>query len=175
MVDFKHSKTAFSAAGTVSGGETLEDTRVANWYRDLRQQLVSLEPFLVAGRIVTFQNITPEEKAFFEELIQSVQPPEGVCAVFIPPSIVQQAMWPDHDGRQSSDAPGIYKLSPDAGAVAAQRCGALSIIVNALFAFPPMTPGIDVYEDGRLLAGYTYRSHQECAAGLSEALNTFLT
>ena len=124
-------------AGSAAGGESSVDSRVANWYRDLRQQLISLKPYLVAGRIVTFQNITPEEKAFFEELIQRVDIPVDVCAVFIPPSIVQEAMWPGHGKRQSTDAPGIYKISPDAGAVAAQRCGVSNIIVNALFCIPP--------------------------------------
>jgi len=151
-----------------------EDARGIGWYRDLKAQLTSLEPFLQAGRMVTFQNIAPEEKSFFEDLIRTVHIPETVCAVFIPPSIVQQAMWPGHGERQSAEANGIYSISPDAGAVAAQRCGSSNIIVNALFAFPPMTPGIDVYEEGRLLAGYTYKDHQECAAGLSETLKTFL-
>ena len=71
------------------------DNRVAGWYRDLKQQLTSLEPYLKAGRMVTFQNITNEEKAFFEEVVTAVAVPESVCAVFIPPSIVQQAMWPE--------------------------------------------------------------------------------
>jgi len=36
-----------------------------------------------------------------------------------------------------------------------------------------LTPGIDVYENGRLLAGYTFNDHQECAEGLSEILKTY--
>ena len=124
--------------------------------------------------MVTFQNITNEEKDFFEEVVTAVAVPESVCAVFIPPSIVQQAMWPGNDNREDSESPGLYGISPDAGAVAAQRCGSSSTIVNALFAFPPLTPGIDVYENGRLLAGYTFNDHQECAEGLSEILKTYL-
>ena len=151
------------------------DARVADWYRDLKQQLTSLEPYLKAGHIVTFQNIAPEEKAFFEEMVNTVRVPEAVCAVFIPPSIVQQAMWPGSGERQSAETTGLYSISPDAGAIAAQRCGSSSTIVNALFAFPPLTPGVDVYEDGRLLAGYTFKDHRECADGLSEILNTYLT
>ena len=152
-----------------------EDTRVAGWYRDLKSQLTSLEPYLVAGHIVTFQNITPEERTFFEEIVRTVHVPETVCAVFIPPSIVQQAMWPGSGEQQPTDTPGLYSISPDAGAIAAQRCGSSSIIVNALFAFPPLVPGIDVYEEGRLLAGYTFNDHPECADGLSEIINTYLT
>ena len=150
------------------------DTLAANWQRDLQQQLIRLQPYLMANRIVTFAHITVEEKSFFEWLVNSVRVPEPVCGVFIPPSVVQQAMWPDSRRSATDDESGIYGVSPDAGAVVAIRCGELSTIVNALFAFPPLSPGIDVYQGGRILAGYTYSDHAECANGLSEAMHTFL-
>ena len=150
------------------------DSRVACWHRDLQRQLGLLAPYLEAGRLVTFQQITSEEKAFFEELVETVRIPEGGCAVFIPPSIVQTAMWPDSGGPSSEGATGLYSIAPDAGAVAAQRCGSPDTIVNALFAFPPLSPGIDVYQEGNLLAGYTYQDHAQCAQALSDILQTYL-
>jgi len=175
MTNIEEDKTRVITVQQDPGRKYSEETRVADWYRDLKQQLTSLEPYLKAGRIVTFQNIAPEEKAFFEEMVGIIRVPEAVCAVFIPPSIVQQAMWPGAGERQSDETTGLYSISPDAGAVAAQRCGSSSTIVNALFAFPPLTPGVDVYEEGRLLAGYTFKDHRECANGLSDILNTYLT
>lgn len=115
-----------------------------------------------------------EEKSFFEWLVNSVRVPEPVCGVFIPPSVVQQAMWSESRRNATDDTSGLYGISPDAGAVVAIRCGELSTIVNALFAFPPLSPGIDVYQGGRILAGYTYNDHAECANGLSEAMHAFL-
>jgi len=136
---------------------------------------MSLEPYLAAGHIVTFQNLAPEEKTFYEGIVHTIHVPKSVCAVFIPPSIVQQAMWPGGGSQEPSESSGLYRISPDAGAIAAQRCGASDIIVNALFSLPPFIPGIDVYEDGRLLAGYTFKDHQGCADSLSEILKTYLS
>ena len=63
----------------------------------------------------------------------------------------------------------------DAGALVAVRCGSQQPIVNTLFSFPPLAPGIDVYQDGRILAGYTFADHEECRRNLSEILSTYLT
>ena len=159
------------AEKNLSGGS---DTRAADWQRDLQQQLTRLEPYLIAGRIVTFARISREEKAFFEWLVDVVRVPEPVCAVFIPPSVVQHAMWPGSRPEDPDGESGLYRIAPDAGAVVAVYCGNLTPIVNALFAFPPLSPGIDVYQGGRVLAGYTFQDHTECANGLSEAMRTYL-
>lgn len=157
------------------GANPANSARVSGWYQKLKQQLGRLSPYLVPGHIVTFQLVNPEEKEFFEWLNKTIRVPEAVCAIFIPPSVVQQAMWPLAGSRPSEEAPGLYSLAPDAGAVAAQHCGAPETIVNALFAFPPLSPGIDVYQDGRLLAGYTYKDQAACAHELTDVLATYLT
>jgi hypothetical protein len=162
-----------AAGGEPDGQEDLQN-RVAQWQRDLRGLLNRLEPYLVAGRMVTFEKLTAEEKTFFAGLAQTVSIPETVCAVFIPPSVIQQAMWPGSRPTIDDEASQVYGIAPDAGAVVAVRCGSLNTIVNALFALPPLAPGIDVYEDDRLLAGYTYHDHRECTEGLIEALKTYL-
>jgi hypothetical protein len=148
---------------------------VDGWYRTLKSQLERLEPYLVPGRLVTFQQVAPEEKAFYESLAETVTLPRAVCAVFIPPSVVQQAMWPPASGTVKAASSSYSGVAPDAGAVAAQRCGDTSIIVNALFSFPPYAPGIDVYQKGHLLAGYTFQDRDTCAAELSGLLTTYLT
>lgn len=151
------------------------DPRIANWQCDLERQLIRLEPYLVAGRIVNFAQITPEEETFFEGLAATVRIPEAACAVFVPPSVVQQAMWPGQGPQCGADGHGLYSIAPDAGAVVAAVCGRLGTIVNALLVFPPLKPGIDVYEDGRLLAGHAFDAPQACIDGLSEVLFTYLT
>ncbi len=164
---------AFRKDRRPEAGEMLEDS-VRGWYRMLTGQLARLASYLVPGRIVTFQHITPEEQTFFQDTAASVRVPDTACAVFIPPSVVQQAMWPDAGAQREKPPSELYGIAPDAGAIAAQRCGSLSVVVNALFTFPPLAPGVDVYEQGRLLAGYTYNDHQECADGLSGILATHL-
>lgn len=165
-----------SSTGAGRASDSREDlqNRVARWQRDLKGLLVRLEPYLAAGRMVTFETLTAEEKTFFAGLAETVPIPETVCAVFIPPSVIQQAMWPGSRSPAADEESQLYGIAPDAGAVVAVRCGSLNTIVNALFALPPLAPGIDVYEDDRLLAGYTYHSLRECTDGLIEALKTYL-
>lgn len=152
-----------------------EDERVAGWYRDLKQQLKQFAPYLVAGRLVTFQTIAPEEQSFYERLLESLTVPETVCALFIPPSVVQQAMWPLARGRGVPPSTETYAVSPDAGAILAQACGDTTTIVNALFAFPPYAPGIDIYQEGCLLAGYISQDIESCMSELSGHLAAYLT
>ena len=39
---------------------------------------------------------------------------------------------------------------------------------------PPYAAGIDVYENGNLLAGYSYPTVAECRANLPQVLRTYL-
>lgn len=148
--------------------------KVAQWQQDVKRLLTRLAPYFVAGRIVTFENITAEEKSFYAQIVEAVAVPPTVCAVFIPPSVIQQAMWPGIRRVATEESSEVYSIAPDAGAVVAVHCGSLATIVNALFALPPLAPGIDVYQGGRLLAGYTFNDHRECAEGLRQALKTYL-
>ena len=48
-----------------------------------------------------------------------------------------------------------------------------AIVLNSLFAMPPYAAGIDVYEEGRLLAGYSYRTIDECRDNLPGVIRTY--
>jgi len=77
-------------------------------------------------------------------------------------------------GEAAGDSAEVSGIAPDAGAVVAVRSGSLKTMVNALFAYPPLAPGIDVYQGEQLLAGYTYNDHPECLEGLNEVMKTYL-
>jgi hypothetical protein len=62
----------------------------------------------------------------------------------------------------------------DSGIVLASRCKDYDVIINALLAHAPYHPGIDVYEEGRLLAGYTYQTMAECEQQLPSVVHTHL-
>jgi len=70
--------------------------------------------------------------------------------------------------------PAAARLARDAGILLASRCRDYTIILNTLFAMPPYAAGIDVYENGNLLAGYSYRTVAECRAGLPQVIRTYL-
>jgi hypothetical protein len=63
---------------------------------------------------------------------------------------------------------------PDAGVVVASRHGEFDVIVNALFAFHPFTPAIDVYDRGQLIAGYQFETVDACLSELSNVLDRHL-
>jgi hypothetical protein len=143
------------------------DPKVAGWQCFLEGMLVRLEEYLSPGRLVTFQSLSPEEKAFFTETGRSLDLPPQVCAVFIPPSVLQGMLFEMESG------PAPARILSDAGIVLASRCRDYSIVLNTLFALPPYAAGIDVYEEGRLLAGYSYRTIAECRENLSRVIRTY--
>jgi hypothetical protein len=144
------------------------DPAVAGWQCLLEEMLVKLEDYLVPGRVVTFQSVAPEERTVFEELSSTLDLPAQVCAVFIPPSVLQAMVFTPESG------PAAARLVRDAGILLASRCRDYTIILNTLFAMPPYAAGIDVYENGNLLAGYSYRTVAECRANLSQVTRTYL-
>jgi hypothetical protein len=144
------------------------DPTVAGWQCLLEEMLVKLENYLVPGRVVTFQSVAPEERTVFEELSSILDLPPQVCAVFIPPSVLRAMVFAPESG------PAAVRLVRDAGILLASRCRDYTIILNALFAAPPYAAGIDVYEKGNLLAGYSYRTVAECSANLPQVIRTYL-
>jgi hypothetical protein len=128
---------------------------VAGWQSMLKDMLIRMEPFLKPGSIVTFQQLLPNEKAFFNRLVEEVPVPETAQAFYLPPSVRHQML-----GGQADDSEDVG-LS-DAGVLVASRAGDHDVIVNALFARASCTPAVDVYDQGQLVAGYQYLSIDAC-------------
>jgi hypothetical protein len=129
---------------------------VAGWQGLLADLLEKTGPYLSAGRLVTFRALRSEERTFFEALVPAVPVPVNVTALYISPSVRQQMLGGPPPGEGSGDVFGKAAKSPDTGIVLACRQDDHTTIVNALFAHPPHTPAIDVYENGELIAGYSY-------------------
>ena len=173
----KNDDTARRVADTIHGrvGAGASEL-VAGWQRILADLLEKMAPFLAPGRLVTFHNLQPEEKAFFEALHRQITLPAGVTALFISPSVRQQMTRGHPSGAEagSASAPRPASNPSDAGILLACREGDTATIVNALFAYPPHTPAIDVYENGQLMAGYSYASMAACRGELSAVLQRHL-
>jgi hypothetical protein len=136
---------------------------VAGWQSMLQDMLNRTSPFLKPGLIITFQQLLPNEKAFFNRLVDGVPVPKTVQAFFLPPSVRHQML-----GGLPNDGDTIG-LS-DAGVLVASRADDQDIIVNALFARASCTPAVDVYEQGKLVAGYQYLSIDACRSALGTIL-----
>jgi hypothetical protein len=140
---------------------------VAGWQSMLRDMLIRMQPHLLPGSIVTFQQLLPDEKVFFKRLSDDVLVPGEVLAFYLPPSVRHQMM-----GGQAGDTH-EHSLS-DAGVLVASRAGDHDVIVNALFAKASCTPAVDVYEQGHLVAGYQYTSIDACRLELGAVLKRHL-
>jgi hypothetical protein len=133
-----------------------------------------MQPYLQAGRLVTFQNLLPVEAAFFDSLHAGIQVPPRAAALYISPSVRHQMMY----ANQQPHPPYLPAFDPeaqnDAGVLLASGLDDYRIIVNVLFAHPPCTPAVDVYENGRMIAGYTYYTIDECIAAINPHLQVHL-
>jgi len=151
-----------------------ESGLVAGWQQMLTGLLEKMAPYLSAGRMVTFQTLLPEEKTFFEALYGSVSVPTHVTALYLPPSVRHQMMGGGPATKAGAQVSASRERSPDDGILLASRRNDYQTIVNVLFARPPHTPAIDVYEHGQLIAGYSYARFDACREEISTILHRHL-
>ena len=140
----------------------------------LQRFLTTLEPYLKEGYLVTFRHLKEQEKVVFENLHQNITVPNSTAAIYMPPSVRHQMMYDRPKGEAQPIPEHSPDHPPDKGIVLAGCKGDFGVIVNALLAKPPFTPAIDVYENGQLLAGYTYDTIEECIGELSKVLRIHL-
>ena len=147
---------------------------VQGWHQMLKRLLNKLEPYLIEGNLVTFRHLKEQEKTVFDYLHQNISVPLATAAIYMPPSVRHQMMYHRPKGEAQPISEHSPDNPPDKGIVLAGCKKDLSVIVNALLAKPPFTPAIDVYENGKLLAGYTYNTMEECIGEISKVLRIHL-
>ncbi len=157
--------------GRVRAGE---DPTVAGWQAMLSDLLQKMAPYLAAGRLVTFQTLEPHEKDFFEALHDAVRIPESATALYLPPSVRHQMLYRNQTNKAALLGNEDPENPPDAGILLASRTNDYTVIVNALFAHPPFTPAVDIYDHGQLVAGYTYYTVEECRKALTKLIAVHL-
>ena len=148
-----------------------QNTLVSEWQSMLKGLLTRMQTYLKPAHIITFQNLTPDERQWFETIVRRIQVPESACGVYLPPSVRNQMMYTN----QGRDVPSDETIPKDNGALLFTRQSSHDIIVNALFAHSPCTPAIDVYDNGALLAGYVYDSLENLLESISNAVHTHLS
>lgn len=148
---------------------------VSGWQAFLARILQTMQPYLQAGRLVTFQSLLPVERAFFDALHAAIQVPHRAAALYISPSVRHQMMYANQQPRPAYLPAFDAAAQNDAGVLLASGMEDHRIIVNTLFAHPPCTPAVDVYESGRMIAGYTYYTIEACMAAISPLLQVHLS
>jgi hypothetical protein len=147
---------------------------VQGWHNLLKSLLSQMAPYMRQGQLVTFRELKEPERQFFEERLQTIKVPASTRALYLPPSVRHQMLYQRPAGEPQPIPEHSLDNPPDRGIVLACRETELDVVVNVLFAKPPFAPAIDVYDDGRLLAGYVYNTIEECIANLSKVLKIYL-
>jgi hypothetical protein len=147
---------------------------VQGWHNLLKQLLLKMAPYLREGHLVTFRTLKAPEREFFERLYRQVTVPPSAAAIYLPPSVRFQMLYHRPEGDPGPFPEHSPDNPPDEGIVLATRKADRDVVLNALLARPPFAPAIDVYDDGRLLAGYVYTTIDECIADLTKVLRIHL-
>jgi hypothetical protein len=141
---------------------------VSGWHTLLDNLFKQMGPYLQKGRLITFKTLQENEKRFFERLYHQTVLPENAVGFYLPPSVRRQMMGEDAGAVSAGD-------ESDAGAVVASLTDNHDVIVNALFALAPYTPAVDVYEQGKMIAGYQFSTIDECRADLQRIIQRHLS
>ena len=147
---------------------------VQGWHKLLKRILSQMAPYLREGHMVTFRRLTNQESVFFEKLRQKIAVPPSVTSIYLPPSVRYQMLYNRPAGEPQPIPEHSPDNPPDKGIVLACRKNDFKLVINALLAKPPFTPAIDVYDDGKLLAGYIYSTIDECVGDLTKVLQTHI-
>ena len=147
---------------------------VRGWHNLLKDFLSRVAPYLLESQLVTFRQLKEPERLFFETRLQRIKVPAAAQALYLPPSVRHQMLYQQPAGEPQPVPEHSAENPPDEGIVLACRKSDDNIVINSLLAKPPFAPAIDVYDDGRLLAGYVYHTIDECITQLSEVMHIHL-
>ena len=134
---------------------------VVLWQAALESMLIAVSPYLASGEMVTVSSMGPEASARFNDLQRMLDFSPFVCGVFLPP---EQA---DTLSPEGIVAP-LARASKGSMKILVTRAGDFSRIMTVEIA--PGSPGIDIFEDGRLLGSYDYDSPEACMADISKTV-----
>jgi hypothetical protein len=139
---------------------------IRGWQNMLIDLLEQLAPYLKPARLITFQNLTPEEQKTFQRVLQHITIPDKACGVYLSPNARNQMLYTNRGAAIPAEA----RTPPDDGVLLFSAASSHNTVINCLLAHPPHLPAIDVYQDGALLAGYVYESIDACIASLSDVI-----
>ncbi len=142
---------------------------IRGWQSLLQNLLEQLGPHLRPSHIVTFHTLTQDEQHVFQRITENVRFSATACGVYLSPSVRNQLMYTN----RGEEIPDEALVAPDDGVLLFTRKDTHETIVNALLAHAPHAAAVDVYENGRLVAGFVYNTIDECILDLGKVVDTF--
>ena len=144
----------------------------AEWQATLELMLLGMEKPLRdnPGQLHALQISGQEEWDFYVEVLVELDLPPDTCAVLITPSAAKDMPIPTPPEIEAS---GITPWQRDAYTLIISHCQDRETIMQV--SLPGLeSAGIDVFEDGKHLADYTYNSVEECLKDLSRTVWIYL-
>lgn len=138
---------------------------MANWEGALESTLVTMRPYLMAGNVVTVENLSENDVNLFQALHLTLDISPFVAAVFLPPGVTRSFRTGEIPEKVQRVAPG----APSA-MVLVSRVDDFGRIVAVELSSEAHKPGIDIFEGGQLLGSFDYRTPEECIRGLSRVV-----
>ena len=105
----------------------------------------------------------------FQRITENVKFTAPACGVYLSPSVRNQLMYTNRGEKIPDEA----LVPTDDGVLLFSRKDSHETIVNALLAHAPHAAAADVYDNGRLVAGFVYNTIDECLGDLGKVVDTF--
>jgi hypothetical protein len=137
------------------------DPGVTRWQAALEAMLVAVEPYLIAGEVVTTESLSPEEIELFQKIQLVIDLAPFSFAIFLPP-VLANTLNPSGLAKTLDRAPEVSNK------ILVSRVNDYRRILTAELS--PAKPGIDIYENGALLGSYNYNTPEECLGDLSKII-----
>ncbi len=145
-----------------AGGDFLE----VGWQSTLEIMLLGMEKHILEqpGRLLPMQISGQEEWEFYQDVQEKLDLPPDTCAVLVTPSAFKDLPLPE-----TTEFEGIGPTSWERNAYSIVISSLRDYTVVMQASLPGIeSVGIDVFEDGRHFADYTYNTIEECLDDLTE-------
>ena len=147
------------------------DSFEAGWQAALETMLLLMEKHLLErpGRLLPIQIDGQEEWDFYVDVQEKLDLPPDACAVLITPSAFKDMPLPEPAGLKRIGTP---RWERNAYSIIISCCQDHTVIMQV--SLPGLeSVGIDVHEDGKHFADYTYYTIEECLDDLTNVTWTY--
>jgi hypothetical protein len=150
-----------------AGGDFFE----VGWQSALEILLLTMEKHMLEqpGRLLPMQINDQDEWEFYLDVVEKLDLPPDTCAVFITPNAFKDMPFPTPPEFETS---GLAPWERNAYSIVISGLRDHTVVMQA--SLPGIEyAGIDVFEDGKHFADYTYNTIEECLDDLTSVTWTF--
>jgi len=140
------------------------DKLTAALHGAMEAMLINLKELLIPGEIVTSESLKPDQKEQFHKLQISLDLSPFAHAVFLPSGIYRNLN--SYKNMQTIAS----AIVPDDDAIKILVSGKNDYNRILTAEISPVKPGINIFDDGSLLASYNYNTPLECINDLSKII-----